>query len=217
MTMLSSMIILFYSTSNLDDIQYGYTGAVLSSPLVIMICIMETSPKLVPELPFKSLINPSIFVSIIGQITINCGVQIACYFAVRGQSYFHPAEKGSDYTTDGFETTVVFLGSLPQYLYIGIIYSVFTNFRVPIYKNYIFLCTVAVQFLITYFMILEPVGFVRDWIQIEHLDRDFRYYLGGITVLNGMACFLFELLIVTFLGKSVSLQVPEKLQTEFTE
>lgn len=150
MTMLSSMVVLYYSTSNLDDIQYGYTGTILASPLVVMICLMDTSPTLVPELPFKSLVNYTVFFSIFGQITINVGVQIAAYFAIRGEDYFHPVHKGDDFVTDGYESTVVFLVSTPQYLFIGIIYSMFTNFRVPIYGNYLFLVVIVLQFIATY-------------------------------------------------------------------
>ena len=36
-TMLSSMIVLYYSTCNLDDMQYGYTGLVLCSPMITLI------------------------------------------------------------------------------------------------------------------------------------------------------------------------------------
>lgn len=192
-TQLSSMIILYYSTCNLDDMQYGYIGLALVSPIILLICLMDTTDKLVAELPTQSLLHWSVLVSIIGQSLINIGVQIGGYFSVRGEDYFRPATEHDDYTTDGYESTAVFLTSMPQYLFVGIVYSIFTNFRCPIYKSYMFSFVVAVQFFITYWIIIHPEGFMKDELELQDLDSGYRWFLAMITVANGIWSFIFQL------------------------
>ncbi|CAI2367188.1 unnamed protein product [Moneuplotes crassus] len=192
---LSSMIILYYSTSNLDDLQYGYIGLCLVFPILLCICLMKPSDRLVSELPIQSFLHWSIILSIIGQSLISIGVQIGGYFAMRGEDYFTVAPESDDYTTDGYETTAVFLTSTPQYLFIGIVFNLFTKFRMPLYKNYVFMLILLVQVGITYWIIIRPAKFMRDDLELMELDSEFRWFLCLITICNGAACVLMELII----------------------
>ncbi|CAI2367635.1 unnamed protein product [Moneuplotes crassus] len=114
---------------------------------------------------------------------------------MRGEDYFTVAPESEDYTTDGYETTAIFLISTPQYIFIGIIFNLFTKFRMPLYKNYLLMIIVLIQLSITYWIILVPAKFMRDNLEIQHLDSTFKWFLCLITISNGIACFLFELSI----------------------
>lgn len=198
----SSMVILHYTTCNLDDMQFGFINMVAICPMILMICTMETSSTLTPELPFSSLLDPSMIFSIIGHSILMVGGQIAAYITVRHEDYFVPVQKSHDFETEGYESTVVFLASAPQYIYIGIVYSMFTPFRQRMYKNILFMIALFLMFAATYWVILAPQGFMRDFLEMQRLDFDYRLTIAGITVANGLANILFETLLVYLYGIS---------------
>lgn len=205
----SSMSILHYSTSTLDDAQFGYIGVVILTPMIFMICTMEASSTLVPYLPFKSILDKSILLSIVGHALINIGAQIGAYFAVRGEDYFEAVTKSHDLDTDGYEVTTMFLVSAPQYIYIGIIISIFTPFRVPIYKSIFYMLILFGMLGLTYWVILHPEGFMRDFLNLKRLDKSFRAQIAGITVIAGICDFIYEVALNFLFGNSEPQKIPD--------
>ena len=206
-TQFSSMAILHYTTCNLDDMQFGFINMTIIFPMLFMICTMDTSRVLSPELPFRSLLNKSMIISIIGHSLLMVIGQIIAYIIVRQEDYFEPVNKGHEFETEGYESTAVFLASTPQFMYIGIIYSIFTPFRQRLYKNLLFVLTVILMAAITYWVILAPLGFMKNELELQRLDFDFRLTLAGITVANGLANIGFESLLVYYFGYSEKREV----------
>lgn len=100
------------------------------------------------------------------------------------EDYFVAVNKSSELSKSGYESTVVFISSLPQYLFIGFIFGMFTPFRVPIYKNVLFMIALIGGLGGSYWVILYPLEFMKDTLELKDLDEDFRWSIAGITVLN---------------------------------
>lgn len=148
--------------------------------------MMETSKKLVPALPHKSLLHKSIVLSILGHTVICVAFKLAAYFLMQEEDYFEAVHKSSKLAKSGYETTVVFISSLPQYLFVGFIFGMFTPFRVPIYKNILFMIGFILGLAGAYWVILYPLDFMKDSLEVKELDQDFKWSIAAITLLNGL-------------------------------
>ena len=120
---------------------------------------------------------------------------------MRSQNFYEETPKSSKQTTDGHETTTLFLFSLPQYIFIGIAFHTATQFRKPIYTNLPFLFLLSLQLAMAMWLILGPLPFMKSALEMADLDFYFRIIIAGGTLINGMLTLLYERLVVYIWGR----------------
>lgn len=205
----ASMIIMHYSLTNMDDLQFAYINTCLISPILLMYWVEDSNQSLEPKIPFKSILNKSMIISIVGHATINILAQTLFYLYSQDREFFIHNHKDGDLKKETYESTIIFLFSCPQYIVIGILCSVFTPFRKRIYQNILFIIVILVQLGATYTMIIADWGDLRDWLDFKDIKTSYKFFLAVCTVVNAICNLLFELLMVFVFKNWKELEVRE--------
>lgn len=194
--------ILYQSTSGISDTQFVYYDLGCVVPITILLCWTEASDKLSKTLPVGNILSTPILTSIIGQIIIQCSFQVGAYFMLLSMDWFHHQEKSNETHDHNYENTTVFLFSLPQYLFIGLAFHIWTEFRQPIYTNLPFMIMLAMGAALSYWMILLPLPWMRYCVQLRDLKMYFKVMIAGATLLNGFWTLMWEQIVNWIFGKS---------------
>ena len=126
---------------------------------------------------------------------------LGTWFNMRGQNFYEESERQSDTTTDGDESTIMFLITIPQYVFMGIAFHTATQFRNPIYTNLPFMCLLCLQLIIISWITLGPLGFMLDSLELTHIDFYFKVIILGSGIVNGIITIIFEQIVQRTIGK----------------
>ncbi|KAJ2623361.1 hypothetical protein GGI26_002399 [Coemansia sp. RSA 1358] len=161
MIQFTSCCLLYIYNVNLTDGQFLYVD--LFTILPITMCMNQTKPfrTLVPKRPSASLISKKVLTSLIGNILLIVGFQVAVYFITEAQSWYHrpePADPGDPDSTplQGDINTSIYLFSSFQYLFTGIVFSIGPPYRQAAISNYIYVAVVIVLLLFDLWVLLVP-------------------------------------------------------------
>ena len=188
----SSSVILYFSTSALADAQLLFVDLGAVVPITILLWWTNTKDTLLNQLPVSSCFDRSIVSSIVGWWLIQLGWSVWMHFCLNGQNFYEKIVKSGTTTVDGMETTTLFLFTLPQYIFIATSFHLSTKFRQPIYTNIPFCIFLLGQLLMTYWLILLPIDFMKNALKLHHLDFYFRVIIAGASFGNGIMNILYE-------------------------
>lgn len=205
----TSMIIWHYSLTNMDDIEFAYINICIVSPILLIYWFEDSNQSLEPKIPFKTILNKSMILSIIGHVTINVIAQAFFYLYSQDREFFIHNEKDSHLRKDTYESTIIFLFSAPQYIVIGILFNLFTPFRTRFYQNVLFMTVVVIQLLASYTMIISDWEDLRDFLNYKDIKTSYKFVLAGWTVANAFCNLIFELFIVYIFKDWKELEVRE--------
>ena len=197
-----STCILYQATSGISDTQLVYYDMGCVVPITILLCWTEARDKLAPSLPVGTLISAPILTSIVGQMVIQSACQVGAYFMIEGMDWFHHQHRSDDTHVHNYETTTIFLFTLPQYLFIGLAFHISTEFRQPLYTNIPFVVMLTLGACLSYWMILLPMSWMRYWLQLRRLRMYFKVMIAGGTLVNGWFTLLWEQVVNCVFGKS---------------
>lgn len=188
-------------TSTYDDTQYLFFD--LGGVVPITMLLSWTRPKtyLINKRPVGSLFSWSIFCSIYGQVLIMFAFILGTWFNLRAQNFYTKSEKQHDTTTDGDETTAMFLITIPQYVFVGIAFHISTQFRSPIYTNIPFMILLSIQFAMIGWITLGPQPWMNDTLHLTSLKFYFKYIIIGSALLNGLLTIIYEQIVQRTIGK----------------
>lgn len=119
---------------------------------------------------------------------------------MRNQSWFDAEHKNSHMHHRNYETTTLFLFSIPQYIYLSLIINQTSGFRRKWYTNYLYVVFVLFWFGLSYWVIMDPTDWVRHRLRLRHLDFDFRVAIACGTVGNGALMFGWKYAIDWYYG-----------------
>ena len=190
----TTALILYWINSNLGDFQYLYIDLVLTLSLALFMADSKASPSLHHRRPPGSLVSPTILVSIVGQICLHVGAQVAILEMIKMQNWFVPLVPDPDINNIRcFENTGVFLFSTFQYVAVAIAFTLGRPYRAPVFSNRWFvLCVVALLALNTVF-VLAPTAFMRKTLQLLPLQgQEFPLMLLGLAVGVGLVSYVIE-------------------------
>lgn len=205
-----SVVILYWINSNLGDLQFLYVDLVITTTVAILMGYNNAYPRLVKERPPGSLFSPPILFSIILQVFLVAAFQGLAYFSLHLQSWFDykphepvPCSAGGDADDNILcpEDTVVFIMSSFQYIILAAAFSKGPPYRLPIWKNYLFVLDVIFLSACTSALILIPArwGFLKDFLQIDlKVNREIWYPLCimGMVAVYAILAFTLEAFIV---------------------
>ena len=142
----ATALTLYTISSNIGDLQYLYIDLFITMPFAVTMSRTKPADKLVARRPLGRLMHPFVLFSMISQIFVQLGFQMAIFFYIRTLPGYKPIDfyKPKSWTpgTDQilcYENTMLFTFTTFQYVIVAMVFSVGRPYRQEFYKNYLFL------------------------------------------------------------------------------
>ncbi|XP_064408963.1 polyamine-transporting ATPase 13A3 isoform X2 [Latimeria chalumnae] len=214
-----SVLLLYSILSNLGDVQYLFIDVAIIMSLAFTMSLNSSWKELVPQRPPSSLISAQLLVSVVTQILLALGFQVAAFLLVQKQLWYQPWTPDTDVcgsvpndTLEGgqwegnasvaevdehnvinFENTTLFYISCCQYLGVGFVFSKGKPFRQPIYTNYLLVGSIVVIYGFILFILLKPIRAIDDFFELVCVPYEWRITLLTLIGVNLLLCVVFEL------------------------
>lgn len=197
----TTVLMLYYITSNLGDFQFIYIDLFTIMPFAITMSRTGPSGDLVPKRPLGRLVHPYVLFSMIVQVLVQSAFQVMMFFYVRTI----PEYKNVDYfikkynlTPDKspikcYETTALFTFSSYQYILIAVVFAVGRPFRKPFYTNYWMMLSIIVLLALNTVLTVKPANVFLDPVEILRINYDEYYFVFfGLLLCNLLVSILIE-------------------------
>jgi len=205
MIQLISAFILYCLNSDLTSNMFLYIDVFLVVPLIYAMSGIAAYPYLTKDQLPRKLLSAPILVSFFGQMAIQASFLLFAYVLELTQNWYsHDGDSISD-PSEGFDSTVLFLVSIFQYVSTCAAFSIGPPFRQPAYRNALFTGTVVVLLLLNLYLLMLPAEWCRDLIdvsaiQLKRIPVEFRFVLLALIVANTAATVLFDSFAVLYLS-----------------
>uniref|UniRef100_A0A1B6M8G3 Cation-transporting P-type ATPase C-terminal domain-containing protein n=1 Tax=Graphocephala atropunctata TaxID=36148 RepID=A0A1B6M8G3_9HEMI len=168
LTQFVSVMILYSIDSNLSDKQYLYIDLFVITTFAFLLGRTEAyGGPLVSLPPQTSLMSLAPIVSLIGQMAIVIILQFVSFFSVQQFDWFVPYNSSNPAESPaGYENYALFSISSMQYVILAVVFSKGAPYRLPLYKNWSLLATVAAITAFTFYLILGPDQWFRDQFEL---------------------------------------------------
>ncbi|KAJ1843443.1 hypothetical protein LPJ57_009743, partial [Coemansia sp. RSA 486] len=197
MIQFTSCCLLYVYNVNLSDGQYLFID--LFTILPIAVCMDRSKPytRLVPRRPSASLTSKKVLTSLLGNVVLVIAFQVAVFFIVEAQPWYQKPRPDDPSDPDSVPnkcdlSTALFLFSLFQYLFAGIVFNIGPPYRQSAFRNYTYLAVVALLVAFDLWMLLAPVNGFYSLFSIEHTKVGWRFWILGMAVANFVACYVGE-------------------------
>ncbi|KAJ2007140.1 hypothetical protein GGI04_000040 [Coemansia thaxteri] len=200
MIQFTSCCLLYIYNVNLTDGQYLYVD--LFTILPVAVCMDRARPfrRLVPKRPSASLTSKKVLTSLLGNVALVIGFQIAVFFMVEAQPWYqrpHPKDPSDPDSTpkEGDLNTSLYLFTTFQYLFGGVIFNIGPPYRQPAYRNIAYVVVVAVLLAFNLWVLLAPVGGFLSLFGLMHTKVSWRLTILGMAAANFVLCYAGEWLL----------------------
>ncbi|KAJ2688406.1 hypothetical protein IWW39_002235 [Coemansia spiralis] len=200
MIQFTTCCLLYVYNVNLTDGEYLYVD--LFTILPVAICMDRARPfkRLVPKRPSASLTSKKVLASLLGNVALVIGFQIAMFFMTESQPWYQkqvPTDPNDPDSTpkEGDLNTAMFLFTSFQYLFAGAIFNIGPPYRQPAYRNYSYVAVVAVILIFDLWVLLAPVHGFSSLFGIVHTKVSWRFTILGMATANFALCYLGEWLL----------------------
>ncbi|KAJ2779084.1 hypothetical protein H4R18_004212 [Coemansia javaensis] len=179
----------------------------LFTVLPIAICIDRFEPfgRLVPKRPTARLTGKRTLTSLIGNIALVIGFQVAMFFMIRTQAWYQqprpadPSDPDSAPANNTLNTTLFLLSSL-QYLAVGVAFSIGPPYRQPAWRNALFVAVVGLLLAFDLWAVLGPVPGLRSLLGLVPIAVSWRFVVLGMAAANFVLCYAGERLLFPWLA-----------------
>lgn len=177
----TTVSILYRTASNLGDFQFLLIDLVIILPIAIFMGRAEPYQQLAIKRPTANLVSKKVLSSLLGHVVVIVALQAVAYIIVQQQPwYIPPAGNTDEPNIESSDNTVLFLFSLFQYTLVAIILSVGPPYRQPMWRNYLFMITIAVVLVFAIYTTLTPAAGLADLLQLTTLPYSARVALLGL-------------------------------------
>ncbi|KAM8771177.1 polyamine-transporting ATPase 13A3 isoform 2-T4 [Rhynchonycteris naso] len=210
-----SVTLLYSVLSNLGDFQFLFIDLAIILVVVFTMSLNPAWKELVAQRPPSGLISGALLFSVLSQIIICIGFQSLGFFWVKRQHWYevwHPHSDACNTTgslygnfshlyneteedphnIQNYENTTVFFISSFQYLIVAIAFSKGKPFRQPCYKNYLFVVSVIILYVLILFIMLHPVSSVDQVLQLVCVPYQWRITMLIIVLVNALVSIVVE-------------------------
>ncbi|XP_006873192.1 PREDICTED: probable cation-transporting ATPase 13A3 [Chrysochloris asiatica] len=210
-----SVTLLYSILSNLGDFQFLFIDLAIILVVVFTMSLNPAWKELVAQKPPSGLISGTLLFSVLSQIIICVGFQSLGFFWVKHQPWYemwHPQSDACNsssslnwnsshfdnetepdaYNIENYENTTLFFISSFQYLIVAIAFSKGKPFRQPCYKNYFFVASVIILYVVILFIMLHPVASIDQVLQIVCIPDQWRITLLIIVLVNALVSIMME-------------------------
>ncbi|KAJ1645492.1 hypothetical protein LPJ64_002927 [Coemansia asiatica] len=197
MIQFTSCCLLYVYNVNFSNGQYLFID--LFTILPIAVCMDRSKPysRLVPKRPSASLTSKKVLTSLLGNVALVIAFQVALFFIAEAQPWYRKPQPEDPSDPDSVPnkcdlSTAIFLFSLFQYLFTGIVFNIGPPYREPAFRNYIYLAVVVLLIAFDMWMLLAPVKGFYSLFNLEHTTVGWRFLILGMAAANFVACYLCE-------------------------
>ncbi|KAI9037383.1 putative P-type ATPase [Aspergillus affinis] len=174
----ASVSFLYTSGSNLGDFQFLFIDLALILPIAIFMGWTGPYPVLSRKRPTADLVSRKVLTPLLGQILICVLTQLIAYKTVQSQPWFKPPLIDLENSNiENSENTALFLISTFQYTLASVVLSVGPPFRMPMKSNKPFMCVIAVDLIVSCYMLFKPSEWVSRIMQLTFLSDQFALWL----------------------------------------
>ena len=189
----TTVTLLYAIASTLGDFQFLYIDLFLILPIAVTMGRTKAFQRIVPKRPTASLISKKVLTSLIGQITVNSGVQFFTYFHIRRQSWYVAPEIDPDrLDIVSYENTALFLVSSAQYIIVAAVFCVGPPYRKPLHTNHWLVAVLFALSAFSVFTLFTTSGPVFSLLELTTLPREFHLELLLLLIGNVVASWAFE-------------------------
>ncbi|KAJ1965507.1 hypothetical protein GGI12_000729 [Dipsacomyces acuminosporus] len=197
MIQFTTCCVLYTYNANLTDGQFLFVDLFTIIPIAVFMDRSKPYKRLVPKRPSASLISKKVITSLIGNIILVIGFQIGMYVMTESQPWYQkqlpedPSDPDS-VKNEGDLNTSMFLFTMFQYLFIGMIFNSGKPYREPSIKNYGYMAVIIILALFDLWVLLVPVRGFFSLFGLMHVKVSWRFVIFGMVAANFVLCYLCE-------------------------
>lgn len=199
----ASVLTLYSIDSNLTDIEFLYIDLFMISIFAFFFGKTEAYVgPLVKQTPLNSLISVSPIASLVLHLGLAISFQLMGWFYLRQQDWFTPFEYNDDleFNHACYENYTIFIISCFQYIILAVVFSKGAPYRKTIFTNIGFICSLAVNALVTVALAVFQWERFEVWFELKYPpDPQFRITMVGF----GLANFLLSMFIEYFVVENL--------------
>ncbi|KAF8565081.1 hypothetical protein P879_06775, partial [Paragonimus westermani] len=190
-------VLLYTLGSTITDGQFLFIDLLLITTLSVTYGYTRAYPRLSVEPPSMHLLSTITFMSMGFQLLVNCTLQVVCFIWVRVQPWYIPLYDISyAYELKNYESTVVFIVSVYQYIILAIVFSKGAPYRRSIFTNYFFICNLIGCTGVTLYVTTYPADPILNLLAMVRIPSiRFILILHGVVLANFLACYILELIV----------------------
>lgn len=154
-----SVLILYTFNSNLGDMEFLWIDLGITTTVAIFMSNNDAWPILVKRRPPGSLMNPTILVSLVMQMSAVIGLQVYVLSDLLGRDWYLPIALNTTTNEEnivGMENTAIFGVSAFQYLILSFVFSQGPPYRTRIWANMPFLLSLVGLTIATIVILISP-------------------------------------------------------------
>ncbi|KAJ2852596.1 hypothetical protein IWW36_000225 [Coemansia brasiliensis] len=188
---------LYSYDSNLTNGQFLFIDLFTILPIAVCIDRFKPYKQLVPKRPSASLISKKVLTSLVGNILLIVGFQVAMFLMIKVQPWYQPPQPEIPDDLDSTPNitdlgTSLYLLSSFQYLFMGVVFSIGPPYRQSAFCNYVFIAVVVILLVFDLWVLLGPVPGLRTLFGLVDLQVKWRLVILGMAVANFLLCYLGE-------------------------
>ncbi|KAM9795903.1 polyamine-transporting ATPase 13A3 isoform X1 [Syngnathus typhle] len=211
-----SVTLLYSILSNLGDFQFLFIDIAIILVVVFTMSLNPAWKELVAHPPPSGLISGPLLLSVLSQILVCFGFQMLAFFWVQIQPWYtiwtplsdacnvssHTNMSNlnetevDDHNIQNYENTSLFYVSCFQYLLVAIVFSKGKPFRQPSYKNWPFVVTALILYIVLLTNMFYPAEAIDEFLQIVCVPLDWRLKLVLVIVANAVVSVVVETFII---------------------
>ncbi|PLB51778.1 hypothetical protein P170DRAFT_443914 [Aspergillus steynii IBT 23096] len=200
----SSVSFLYTSGSNLGDFQFLFIDLALILPIAIFMGWTGPYPVLSRKRPTADLVSRKVLTPLLGQIVICVLTQLIAYKTVQSQPWFKPPLIDLENSNiENSENTALFLVSTFQYTLTSVVLSVGPPFRMPMKSNMPFVSVIAIDLLVSCYMLFKPSEWVTKIMQLTFVSKEFALWLFALAVGTFFVSWLAECMLFPRLARAL--------------
>ncbi|XGW32615.1 hypothetical protein V3C99_017286, partial [Haemonchus contortus] len=203
LTQFSSIMLLYWISSNLADFQYLYIDLFLITLVALFFGNTPASDCLSSTPPPTRLLSLASVTSVCGQLFIMAITQFYVFVSTTWQPWFIPyAVPAGDEEEDmrSMQGTALFCMTTLQYISLAIIYSKGEPYRKPMFFNPQLCIILLVLTTVSLYITLWPPGFVISFLEYDPIPYfENRLFLVMVALICAVISYLFQYGVVEFL------------------
>ncbi|XP_055312779.1 polyamine-transporting ATPase 13A3 isoform X2 [Sitodiplosis mosellana] len=195
----ASVLTLYTIDSNLTDIEFLYIDLFMISIFAFFFGKTEAYVgPLVKQTPLNSLISVSPIASLVLHLLLAISFQLMGWFYLKQQSWYTPFQYNETNENLGcYENYTIFIISCFQYIILAVVFSKGAPYRKSIFTNIGFLCSLAVNAIVTVVLAVFQWERFTAWLDLIYPpDPQFRITIVGIGLVNFLLSMFIEYYLV---------------------